>query len=98
GDNNDGARVSAYPICVYCPTPPYSQDAIKAKYQGVLVLSVTITPEGRAADVRVIRGLGMGLDETAVAAVRAWRFKPGLGLDGKPATVTVPIEVTFRLY
>jgi outer membrane biosynthesis protein TonB len=40
----------------------------------------------------------MGLETAAVEAVRAWRFKPVVGLDGKAVDVVVPIQVTFRLY
>jgi protein TonB len=98
GDYNDGARVSAYPVCVYCPNPQYSQEAVKSKYQGIVLLSATITADGRVTNIRVVKGLGGGLDEVAVATVRTWRFKPGLGLDQQPVAVDAPIEVTFRLY
>jgi protein TonB len=98
GNNNDGARVSAYPICVYCPNPQYSEEAVKTKYQGSVLLSVTITADGRVTNIRIAKGLGAGLDEKAIEAVRTWRFRPGLGSDHQPVTVTAPIEVTFRLY
>jgi TonB family protein len=87
-----------YPTCVYCPHPEYSDAAVKAKYQGSVLLMVVIGPDGRAIDIRVAKGLGLGLDEKAIEAVRNWRFKPALGPNGKPAAVSAPIEVTFRLY
>jgi TonB family protein len=59
---------------------------------------VVIQADGRATDIHVSQGLGLGLDEKAIEAVRAWRFKPALGPDGRPAAVRMPIEVTFRLY
>ncbi|MGA9145678.1 MAG: energy transducer TonB [Candidatus Acidiferrales bacterium] len=98
GDYNDGARVSSYPVCVYCPNPQYSAEAVKSKYQGIVLLYVTITADGRVTNIRVVKGLGAGLDEMAAATVRTWRFKPALGPDRQPATVDAPIEVTFRLY
>lgn len=85
------------PECLYCPNAQYSDEAVKAKYQGVVLVDALITPDGRATDVRVIKSLGLGLDENAVAAVRTWRFRPAKGPDGKPAAVEQTIEVEFRL-
>jgi protein TonB len=93
-----GANGYGYPSCVYCPNPPYSDEAVKAKYQGTVVLMAVITADGRATDIRISKGLGLGLDEKAIEAVRNWRFKPAIGPDGKPSTVSAPIEVQFRLY
>jgi TonB family protein len=86
-----------YPSCAYCPDPKYSEEARKAKYQGTVVLQAVITPDGRAIEIQVVKGPGLGLEEKAVEAVRLWRFKPALGPSGKPVAVVVPIEVTFRL-
>ncbi len=86
-----------YPACDYCPDPKYSEEARKAKYQGTVLLEVIVTPEGRATNIRVIKGVGLGLDEKAIEAVRTWIFKPAIGPNGKPVAVRVPIEVTFRL-
>lgn len=85
------------PECLYCPNARYSDEAVKAKYQGVVLVDALITPDGRANDVHVIKSLGLGLDENAIAAVRTWRFKPAKGPDGKPAAVEQTIEVEFRL-
>ena len=85
------------PICVYCPKPEYTEEARKARFQGVVVVEITILPDGRASEVRVVRGLGMGLDEKALEAVRTWRFKPMIGPGGRPVPVDVTIEVGFRL-
>lgn len=86
------------PDCLFCPSPQFSDEAVKAKYQGTVVLMVVILPDGRATDIHVSRGLGLGLDEKAIEAVRAWRFRPAAGPDGKAAAVRMPVEVTFRLY
>ena len=93
-----GTHGNGFPVCIYCPNPQYSEEAVKTKYQGVVTLLVTITADGRVTNIRIAKGLGVGLDEMAVAAVRTWRFKPALGPDNKPVSVTAPIEVTFRLY
>jgi TonB family protein len=84
------------PVLLYKKEPEYSEEARKAKYQGTVVLSVEVDPSGRAVNPRVVRSLGLGLDEKAIEAVRQWKFKPGYH-DGKPVTVAATIEVNFRL-
>ena len=76
--------------------PEYSEEARKAKYQGVVLLYVEVAPNGRAQNVRVLHSLGLGLDEKAIEAVMKWKFRPGTK-DGKPVTVVATIEVSFRL-
>lgn len=85
------------PACVYCPSPQFTDEAVKAKYQGVVLLQAVVTADGRATNIRVVKGIGLGLDEKAIEAVRNWRFSPARGPDGKAATVQAEIEVTFRL-
>jgi TonB family protein len=84
------------PVLLYKKEPEYSEEARKAKYQGTVVLSVEVDPSGRAINPRVVRSLGLGLDEKAMEAVRQWKFKPGYH-NGKPVTVAATIEVNFRL-
>jgi TonB family protein len=91
-----GGGVSA-PRAIYSPDPEYTEEARKAKYQGVVVLWLVIGPDGRPRDVRVARALGMGLDQKAVEAVRQWKFEPAMK-DGKPVAVQLNVEVNFRLY
>ena len=86
------------PVCIYCPNPPYTEEARKARFQGTVLLEITILPDGRTAEVRVIRGLGMGLDESALQMVRTWRFKPMIGPGGRAVPVDTPVEVNFHLY
>jgi len=85
------------PTCAYCPQPTYSEEARKAKYMGVVVLQVIVTADGRATQIEVVKGPGLGLEEKAVDAVKQWRFKPALGPNGKPVATLVTIEVNFRL-
>jgi len=86
------------PTCFYQPAPEYSEEARKTKYQGAVVVEGVINLDGRVTDIKVVKGVGMGLDENAVAAVKTWRCKPAAGPSGKPVRTLVPIEVTFRLY
>ncbi len=98
GTPNAGTGGYGTPACLYCPRADYSDEAMKVKVQGVVELIAVITPDGRVTDVHVAKGLGLGLDEKAIDAVRTWRLKPALGPDGKPASVRQIIEVTFQLY
>ena len=93
-----GVNGVGVPVCLYCPIPQYSDEARKAKYQGTVVLQVTITTDGRAVNISVVKGPGLGLEEKAIEAVKGWKFKPAVGPNGKPVPTIVPIEVTFRLY
>jgi TonB family protein len=90
-----GGGVTA-PSLIYKVEPEYSEEARKAKYQGVVVLYVEVDPSGRAENVRVLHSMGLGLDEKAIEAVKKWRFRPGYK-DGKPVTVAALVEVNFRL-
>jgi TonB family protein len=87
-----------FATCVDCPLPAYSAEASAQHVQGSVVLAATITPGGSAADIHVSKGLGFGLDEKAIEAVRTWRFKPALGPDRKPASVRQLILVAFQLH
>jgi periplasmic protein TonB len=98
GPPSAGMDGYGYPVCIYCPQAQYSEEAVKAKYQGTVLLIAIITPDGKATSIKVVKGLGLGLDEKAVEAVRAWRFRPAAGPNGRPAPVRQTIEVTFHLY
>ena len=76
--------------------PQYTEEARLAKYQGTVVVMVDIGSDGIPRNMKVIRGLGLGLDERAVQAISQWQFKPGTK-DGQPVPVTATIEVNFRL-
>jgi len=90
-----GGGVSA-PVPIFKPEPEYSEEARKAKFQGTVMLAIVVDTDGKAKDIRVVRSLGMGLDEKAIEAVAKWRFKPGYK-DGKPVPVKANVEVNFRL-
>ncbi len=85
------------PVCVYCPAPAYPEKDRAAKLKGRVLLDVTVTPEGKAATVTLIKGLGERLDKEAIEAVKSWKFKPAKDAAGEPVTVRVQIEVTFHV-
>jgi len=91
-----GGGVTA-PKVIFDPEPEYSEEARKAKYQGTVVLSLVVGPDGVPRDISVSRSLGLGLDEKAVETVKTWRFEPGKK-DGKPVAVYASVEVVFHLY
>ena len=90
-----GGGVSA-PVLLSKTEPEYSEEARKAKHQGTVMLYVQIDPSGHATNIKVVKSLGLGLDEKAIEAVQKWKFSPGKK-DGKPVTVEATIEVNFRL-
>jgi TonB family protein len=90
-----GNGVSA-PLPIFKPEPDYSEEARIAKYQGEAVLSVIIEASGKVSDVRVVKSLGLGLDQEAMVAVLQWRFRPS-SKEGKPVRVQALVSVQFRL-
>jgi protein TonB len=92
-----GGRVSA-PIVLHSVEAEFSDEARRAKYQGVCLISLIVDTQGNPQNIRVARALGMGLDEKAIEAIRQYKFKPAMK-DGKtPVPVMITIEVDFRLY
>jgi len=84
------------PSILYKVEPEYSEEARKAKFQGTVLLFVVVDEHGNPRDIKVLRPLGLGLDQKAVEAVEKWKFSPGKK-DGKPVPVQAQIEVNFRL-
>jgi TonB family protein len=84
------------PQVIFKVEPEYSEEARKAKFQGTVVLFVVVDEKGNPRDLKVIRPLGLGLDQKAIEAVEKWRFKPGMK-DGRAVPVQATIEVNFRL-
>lgn len=88
-----GPGVSA-PGLLHKVEPQYSEEASKAELEGKVLLQVVVGTDGKPRDIKVIRSLGLGLDENAIAGVGAWEFVPG-NKDGQPVNVRVRIEVNF---
>ena len=90
-----GGDVSA-PQLVSKIEPEYSEEARKAKYSGTVLLSIIVDEHGLPRDIKVVRPLGLGLDEKAIEAVSHWRFRPGMK-GGRPVATQAQVEVNFRL-
>jgi TonB family protein len=94
--NRIGAGVSA-PVLIQKVEPRYSRLALKAKVQDGLLLSVEVSEDGRAHNIKIARpSIDPELDRQGILAVEQWRFQPGMR-DGKPVNVFSQIEVHFRL-
>jgi periplasmic protein TonB len=93
-----GVNGVGQPACFYMPNPPYSEEARKAKYSGIVLVEAVVTVDGRVTNPRVIKSPGLGLDDTTVTTMRTWRCKPANGPNGKPVPTLVSFEVNFRLY
>jgi TonB family protein len=91
-----GGGISA-PQAISAPDPDYTEEARRAKKQGTCVLWLIVDAAGHPRDIKVVRGLGLGLDAKALEAVKQWRFQPALK-DGKPVDVQISVEVEFHLY
>ena len=90
-----GGGVKA-PSLLYKMEPEYSEEARAAKYSGTVLLRLVVDVDGRAKNIEVVNGLGLGLDEKAVLAIQQWKFKPG-ERDGVPVPVRAQIEINFKL-
>ncbi len=84
------------PQLLYKVEPEFSEEARKAKYQGMVLMSIEVDASGIVRKVRVLQSLGLGLDEKAIEAVSRWRFRPGL-FDGKPVATEATVQVNFQL-
>jgi TonB family protein len=85
------------PVPLVTPEAEFSDEARRSKYQGVCMISIIVDAQGYPRNPRVLRSLGMGLDEKALEAVQRYRFKPAMK-DGKPVASMISVEVNFRLY
>jgi len=76
--------------------PVYTEEARKARLQGVVILECVIDRTGRVVQSKVLKGLPLGLDAAAVAAAEQWRYSPATR-NGKPVRVYYPLTVEFNL-
>jgi TonB family protein len=90
-----GGDVKA-PEKIFAPQPAYTEIARKGRVQGVVIVQAIIDKSGAVTNVKVLKGLPMGLEEAAVSAMKQWKFKPAT-LNGRPVTVYYNLTVNFKL-
>jgi TonB family protein len=91
------ANGMARPECAQCPAAEYTKLARSRGTEGVVSLLVTVTLQGETKDIAVMKHVADGLSDSAVKAVRAWKFKPARRRDGTAVPARVKIDVTFRM-
>lgn|ERR1017187_4663939 len=84
------------PQPISSPPPTYSEEARKAKIEGDCIVSLVVDEKGNPTNLHVVSGLGMGLDEKAIEAIKTWKYKPAFR-DGKPIAAKLFVKVSFHL-
>ena len=84
------------PEKLFAPQPQYTEIARKARISGVVIVQAIIDKQGNVTNIKVLKGLPMGLEEAAVDAMKQWKFKPAT-LNGRPVTVYYNLTVNFKL-
>ena len=86
------------PTCAHCPDPQYTDEAREAKLQGKVTLQVLVGADGRALQIRVVQGIGLGLDERAAQAIRGWKFVSARDAARHAVPEWITVEAVFRLF
>lgn len=97
GEQSEGAVTITPPKQLSTEDPEYRRDARRAKVQGRVVLWLVVTKQGTTDAIQIVKPVGAGLDEAAVAAVSEWKFEPATR-NGQPVPLHVDVEVNFRLH
>ncbi len=92
------ANVVSPPRCAYCPDPQYTDEARQAKLQGTVTLQVLVGADGRASQIRIVKGIGLGLDERAWQSIRGWKFVPAYDAAHRAVPAWITVEAVFRLF
>jgi TonB family protein len=83
-------------VLEYTAPPLYSDEGRTRAVEGTVLVAVRVGVDGRLSNLHVVKGLGFGLDENALLAVREWKFRPALQ-NGKPLATTTEVNVEFSL-
>lgn len=102
GANHGGGELehaghAPVPKPIYMPDPEFSEEARRKQVEGTVSLHLTVSENGDVTDAVVTKGLGYGLDEKALEAVRRWKFEAPLK-DGHPISTSVDVLVSFHLH
>ncbi len=96
GSSGPAVKLTRDPELIYKEEPEFSDEARKARHEGTVVIALEVDTNGRPINIRVVKGLGMGLDERAITAVSHWKFRPAMS--GNHAVVAPALaNVSFHL-
>ena len=84
------------PRLLNAPEPEYTEQARGSNSQGTCTVELIVEEDGLPSHIRLLKSIGTGLDEEAIAAVQKWKFEPALK-DGHPVQVKLTVEVHFHL-
>jgi TonB family protein len=96
GPRGTPGAATTLPVLMSRVEPEYTNQAREARLQGTVRIQAMVRKDGTVDSIQVLQGLGMGLDEAAVAAIRQWRFRPATR-DGEPVDYPVTLLVNFSL-
>jgi TonB family protein len=85
------------PKVLHTVDPQFSEQARKAKFNGIVLINLIVDTNGMPQNVHILRGVGMGLDEKAVEAVKQYVFQPAME-GGKPVPVQLNVEVNYQIF
>jgi TonB family protein len=88
--------ITSYPVLTRKVEPAYTAEARAMRLEGTVSLFAEVNVDGTTSGVRLMHGLGLGLDEAAIAAVKQWRYRPAIK-DGIPAKMLQLVDVDFTL-
>jgi len=84
------------PVCIFQIMPEYSEEARKARFQGIVAIDTVVQKDGSVQVIRIAKGVGFGLDQKAIEAVLKWKFRPATQ-GGQAMPVPMKILVEFHL-
>ena len=84
------------PHIIHSVVPEYTKEALDAKIEGTVVLSFLVGIDGTVSDIKVLKGLGYGLDEKAIECLQHWQLSAGSN-HGEPISAHATAEINFRL-
>jgi protein TonB len=89
-------KLTRNPEVIYKEEPEYSDEARKARHEGTVLIDLEVDTSGRPVNLHVVRSLGLGLDEKAIAAVSHWKFRPAMS-GNRAVTAPARVAVSFHL-
>lgn len=95
--DNPVAKTLPVPVAAYKLIPTYSDEALDLNIEGEVVFSLMVGKDGRVREEKLIRGLGYGLDERALAVLRKYIFTPALDVHGHPLDLQIEYTFVFSL-